>query len=99
MFYKQILRMGGKLFLGNHPNITSQLGSITLQKGEFSGIGSVDYNASKAALNMISTILASQLKAQGVIIIIQSPGWASTDMGGNEGAIRLARKPVLNTGV
>ena len=65
-------------------NITSQLGSITLQKGEFSGIGSVDYNASKAALNMISTILASQLKAQGVIIIIQSPGWASTDMGGNE---------------
>ena len=65
-------------------NITSQLGSITLQKGELSGIGSVDYNASKAALNMISTILASQLKAQGVIILIQSPGWARTDLGGNE---------------
>ena len=65
-------------------NITSQLGSITLQKGELSGIGSVDYNASKAALNMISTILASQLKAQGVILLIQSPGWARTDLGGNE---------------
>ena len=65
-------------------NITLQLGSITLQKGDFSGIGSVDYNAGKATLNMISTILASQLKAQGVIMLLQSPSGASTDMGGNE---------------
>ncbi len=72
---------------GNRPliaNITSQLGSITLQTGDFSGIGSIDYNASKAALNMMSTMLASELKAQGIIVLIQSPGWATTDMGGDQ---------------
>ncbi len=72
---------------GNRPliaNITSQLGSITLQTGDFSGIGSIDYNASKAALNMMSTMLASELKAQGIIVLIQSPGWATTDLGGDQ---------------
>ena len=73
------------LVKGNRPliaNITSRLGSITLQTGDFSGIGSIDYNASKAALNMISTMLASELKAQGIIVLIQSPGWATTELGG-----------------
>ena len=65
-------------------NITSQLGSITLQKGKFSGIGSIDYNSSKAALNMMSTMLASSLLAQGIIVLIQSPGWATTDLGGKD---------------
>ena len=72
---------------GNRPliaNITSRLGSIALQTGDFSGIGSIDYNASKAALNMMSTMLASELKAQGIIVLIQSPGWATTDLGGNQ---------------
>ncbi len=73
------------LVKGNRPliaNITSRLGSITLQTGDFSGLGSFDYNASKAALNMISIMLASELKAQGIIVLIQSPGWATTELGG-----------------
>ncbi len=72
---------------GNRPliaNITSRLGSITLQTGNFCGIGTIDYNASKAALNMMSTMLASELKAQGIIVLIQSPGWATTDLGGDQ---------------
>ncbi|MGF1490628.1 MAG: SDR family oxidoreductase [Prochloraceae cyanobacterium] len=74
------------LMAGNRPiiaNITSQLGSITLQQSEFTGIGSFDYNPSKAALNMISVMLASSLKNKGIIVLTQSPGWASTDLGGS----------------
>lgn len=65
-------------------NITSRLGSITLQQKEMAGIGSYDYNASKAALNMLVAMLANELKSQGIIVITQSPGWARTDMGREE---------------
>ncbi len=75
------------LSAGNRPtiaNITSQLGSISLQQNQFIGIGSFDYNPSKAALNMISVMLASFLKDREIIVITQSPGWASTDLGGSD---------------
>lgn len=65
-------------------NITSRLGSITLQKGEMASTGSYDYNASKAALNMLVAMLANELKPQNIIVLAQSPGWARTDMGREE---------------
>lgn len=63
--------------------ITSRLGSIALRE-TFGSTGSYAYNASKAALNMIGKMLSIDLKGSGIIVILQSPGWARTDMGGQE---------------
>lgn len=55
-----------------------------------SGYGSVSgnegtpywYGASKAALNMLHRSLAHDPAARGVTVLVLSPGWARTDMGG-----------------
>jgi len=58
-------------------NITSQLGSITLHMSNH-----YSYNSSKAALNMLTRILASELKPAGIAAVAVHPGWVQTDMGG-----------------
>lgn len=63
----------GKLIV----NITSGLGSIT---NSFGGI--YGYRESKAGLNMFTKSLAADLKEEGFICIVMSPGWVKTDMGG-----------------
>ena len=40
------------------------------------------YRSSKAALNMAMSILAHEVKPQGISVLIFSPGWVQTDMGG-----------------
>jgi NAD(P)-dependent dehydrogenase (short-subunit alcohol dehydrogenase family) len=40
------------------------------------------YGASKAALNMLHRSLAADPAARGVVVLMLSPGWARTDMGG-----------------
>lgn len=59
-------------------NLSSGMGSIA-QK---SGGGAYVYSSSKAALNMLSRILANDLRASGIVVITMSPGWTQTDMGG-----------------
>jgi len=59
-------------------NISSQLGSITNNRGGFS----YGYCASKAALNMLTVSLANELKPEGFCCIALHPGWVKTDMGG-----------------
>lgn len=56
-------------------NITSALGSIAETSG-----GSYAYRASKAALNMAMRSLAIDLKAEGFIVLQQSPGLVDTDL-------------------
>ena len=58
-------------------NISSQLGSISLHMSNH-----YSYNSSKAALNMLTRILASELRPEGVIAVAVHPGWVRTDMGG-----------------
>ncbi|RME84651.1 MAG: SDR family oxidoreductase [Caldilineae bacterium] len=59
-------------------NISSQLGAITLaQNGRHHS-----YNSSKAALNMLTRILAVELKDREIIVVAIHPGWVKTDMGG-----------------
>lgn len=59
-------------------NITSGLGSLTNnESGGFYG-----YRESKAALNMFTRSLASDLRGQGFIVVTMNPGWVQTDMGG-----------------
>ena len=59
-------------------NISSAMGSI---EGNTSG-GSYGYRMSKAALNMATRSLAQDLRGDGIIAVVLSPGWVKTDMGG-----------------
>ena len=67
--------------LGKIVNISSQLGALTLGSQMRRDIG---YNASKAALNMITAALAGTLASDGVAAVASHPGWVQTDMGGSQ---------------
>ncbi len=62
-------------------NVSSQLGSLALGHQMLRDIG---YNASKAALNMITAALRGTLGAEGITAVAIHPGWVRTDMGGAE---------------
>jgi len=64
-------------------NITSQLGSITRHVSNH-----YSYNSSKAALNMLTRILASDLRPAGIVAVVVHPGWVQTDMGGAAAPLR-----------
>jgi NAD(P)-dependent dehydrogenase (short-subunit alcohol dehydrogenase family) len=67
-------------------NISSQLGSIA---GAVPGF-SYAYNASKAALNMITARMAKDLASEGFIVVSFCPGWNKTDMGGPQAPLNPA---------
>lgn len=76
-FLVQALYNGGKLAPGSKViNITSVLGSIAAT----SSTASYPYSVSKAALNMVTKLLASKLRDMYVVSV--HPGWVRTDMGG-----------------
>jgi len=57
--------------------MSSGLGSTSRTSGM-----TLPYSTSKAALNLLAKALAETLRARGVIVAALSPGWVSTDMGG-----------------
>jgi NAD(P)-dependent dehydrogenase (short-subunit alcohol dehydrogenase family) len=59
-------------------NISSQLASITNNDGG----SSYPYRGSKAALNMLTTCMANELRPDGFTVVTVHPGWVRTDMGG-----------------
>ncbi|MCL1635858.1 SDR family oxidoreductase [Luteimonas sp. SX5] len=67
-------------------NITSELGSIA-GLGRF---GTPSYNISKAALNMAGALLAKALAERGIAVAMLHPGWAQTDMGGDNASLPVA---------
>lgn len=67
-------------------NISSGLASI----GGVDGFNSPSYNASKAALNMWTRLLAQALNPQGVLCFALRPGWVRTDMGGKNAPLTAA---------
>jgi NAD(P)-dependent dehydrogenase (short-subunit alcohol dehydrogenase family) len=69
------LRQGDKMQI---VNMSSALGSI----GDNDRGGSYGYRESKAALNMFTKTLATELGPDGFICLAIHPGWAATDMGG-----------------
>ena len=68
-------------------NVSSQLGS--LQEMERNK-GLYSYNASKAALNMVTRKLAHDLHDAGITVIALHPGWVQTDMGGKGATITVS---------
>ncbi len=67
-------------------NVSSILGSVSLQATPGSPTYSTKlfaYNASKAALNVLTISLAHELRATGIKVNSAHPGWVKTDLGGS----------------
>jgi Short-chain dehydrogenases of various substrate specificities len=64
---------------GRIVNMSSNMASLTLtQDGE-----SPAYRISKAALNMLTVVLAAELREEGILVNAASPGYTRTDMSPN----------------
>jgi NAD(P)-dependent dehydrogenase (short-subunit alcohol dehydrogenase family) len=62
---------------GRIVNVSSGLGQL-----ESIGDGTPAYRASKAALNVLTLMLAAATKGSGILVNSMCPGWVRTDMGG-----------------
>jgi len=62
---------------GNVVNVSSVMGQLAS-----AGPGYLAYRSSKAALNMITRVLAAELKPRSVRVNSAHPGWIRTHMGG-----------------
>jgi NAD(P)-dependent dehydrogenase (short-subunit alcohol dehydrogenase family) len=62
---------------GRIVNVSSEAGSLAVMGG-----GTPAYSTSKAALNALTRILASELKTEGILVNSVCPGWVRTEMGG-----------------
>ncbi|GAA0957936.1 SDR family oxidoreductase [Kribbella koreensis] len=70
-------------------NLSTSLASFT-QVGDpespMSAIRTLGYNSSKAALNMVTVMLANELRGTGILVNAADPGNCATDMGGWDAA-------------
>jgi NAD(P)-dependent dehydrogenase (short-subunit alcohol dehydrogenase family) len=71
---------------GRIVNVSSILGSVSLQATKGSPTYSTKlfaYNASKAALNVLTISLAHELRSTKIKVNSAHPGWVKTDLGGD----------------
>ncbi|MDQ2821194.1 MAG: SDR family oxidoreductase [Pseudomonadota bacterium] len=69
-------------------NMSSSLGSMAVNSDPASpyfGVRLIGYNASKAALNMLTVQLAEDLRGTGIVVNAACPGYVSTDLNGHTG--------------
>jgi NAD(P)-dependent dehydrogenase (short-subunit alcohol dehydrogenase family) len=87
--------------------VSSGLGSLTWNADpnwEFAPVKLLGYNASKAAMNMLTVQLAHELRGTTIKVNASNPGYTATDLNGNRGhqtiaegaaeTVRLALLPV-----
>ncbi len=65
---------------GRIVNVSSEAGSLASM-----GSGTPAYNLSKAGLNALTRMLASELRGTRILVNSVCPGWVATDMGGAGG--------------
>ncbi len=58
--------------------------NVSSGSGQLSGMGggSLAYRLSKAALNVITRVLADEVRGTGILVNSMCPGWVRTEMGG-----------------
>ena len=89
---------------GRIVNQSSILGSLTaISQGQGGSWATPGYTSSKAALNMLTVVLAQHLADTNIKVNAAHPGWVKTDLGGDEAplspaegaqtAVRLALLP------
>jgi NAD(P)-dependent dehydrogenase (short-subunit alcohol dehydrogenase family) len=76
-------------------NVTSELGSLTLNADPAQSYGSdgsmlLAYNSSKAALNAVTVLYANELRGSGILVNAVSPGYCATDLNGFRGFLSPA---------
>jgi NAD(P)-dependent dehydrogenase (short-subunit alcohol dehydrogenase family) len=82
-----LLRQRGQENTKKILNMSSILGSTTqIEVINPTARGSA-YSVSKAALNMLTKLTASQLGKENFIIYASHPGWVKTDMGGDNAPV------------
>lgn len=75
-------------------NVSSGLGSLTHNSDptwEFAQVKLLGYNASKAALNMLTVQLAAELRETGIKVNSSDPGFTDTDLNGHRGYQTVAQ--------
>jgi NAD(P)-dependent dehydrogenase (short-subunit alcohol dehydrogenase family) len=73
-------------------NLSSGLGSLEKNADpdwDFAAFKFIGYNASKAALNMLTVQLAYELRETGIKVNSVSPGFVDTDMNGHRGTLTV----------
>ncbi|MEU7897367.1 SDR family oxidoreductase [Nonomuraea sp. NPDC049152] len=73
---------------GRIVNVSSELGSLTnalIQDSPIWGLNDMPYNASKAAVNMITVSYAKELWDTAIKVNCIDPGWCATDINGSSG--------------
>jgi len=68
-------------------NISSILGSMGAREPGM-GWNTYAYNSSKAGLNMVTLMLADELRGDGIDVTALHPGWVATDMGGAQAPLQ-----------
>ena len=71
---------------GRIVNLSSGMGSLTEMAA-----GYIAYRMSKAAINVVTRVLAAEAEGMGILVNSADPGWVKTDMGGR-GANRTVYK-------
>ncbi|SKA35616.1 SDR family oxidoreductase [Consotaella salsifontis] len=95
-----LLPLLSKSEAGRIVNLSSTLGSITCNgdpKSAFYAAQAIGYNASKAALNMLTVQLAQELRDSNIIVTSVCPGFVKTDLSSNMGNVmpdEAAKTPV-----
>jgi NAD(P)-dependent dehydrogenase (short-subunit alcohol dehydrogenase family) len=77
---KAVLPLLRKSERGRIVNVSSEAGSLAGMRGREPA-----YRASKAALNALTRMLASELAADRILVNAVCPGWTATDMGDHGG--------------
>jgi NAD(P)-dependent dehydrogenase (short-subunit alcohol dehydrogenase family) len=67
--------------------ISTGMGSLQTLETTIGFGPAYQYRTSKAALNMAMSILAKEVEPRGISVVIFSPGWVQTDMGGANAAL------------
>ena len=79
---------------GRIVNLSSGLGSLTQNSDpqwEFGAVKPLAYNSSKAALNMMTVIIAAELKETAIKVNAADPGYTATDLNQNRGTRTVAQ--------
>ena len=85
---------------GRIVNLATTLGSLAINgdpASPYYDARLIGYNASKAALNMLTVQLAAELKDSAIVVNSVAPGYVKTDLTGNNGFLTAeegARLPV-----